>query len=95
MTDKLSRPENSDQPETFTAGSERSFGMVLAVIFIVVALSPLLTMSDQQGTFRVWALVVAAFFAAAALTMPQALAPLNKLWTGLRLFLRKIVNQRT
>ena len=94
MTNKQPGPENSDPTETISAGSERSLGIVLAIVFIVVALLPLLTMSDQQGTFRVWALVVAAFFAAAALTMPQALTPLSKLWTGLRLLLHKIVNQQ-
>jgi hypothetical protein len=95
MTDKQPFPENSEPNNAITAGSERSLGIVLAIVFIVIALLPLLTMSDQQGTFRVWALVVAAFFAAAALTMPRALTPLNKLWNGLRLFLHKIINQRT
>jgi large-conductance mechanosensitive channel len=65
---------------------------VFAVVFIVVALLPLLTMSDQEGQMRIWALVVAAFFAGSALTMPSVLAPLNKLWFRFGLLLHKIVN---
>ena len=49
-------------------------------------------MSDQEGQMRIWALVVAAFFAGTALTMPRLLAPLNNLWFRFGLLLHKIVN---
>ncbi len=92
MNDKPTFHENLNGRDDVKVGSERSFGLVFAVVFIVVALLPLLTMSDQEGQMRIWALVVAAFFAGSALTMPSVLAPLNKLWFRFGLLLHKIVN---
>jgi RsiW-degrading membrane proteinase PrsW (M82 family) len=92
VTDKPTFHENLTGRDDVKVGSERSFGMVFAVVFIVIALLPLFTMSDQEGQMRIWALVVAAFFAGSALTMPRLLAPLNKLWFRFGLLLHKIVN---
>ncbi|NQU57048.1 MAG: hypothetical protein HQ513_07420 [Rhodospirillales bacterium] len=92
MKNKPTFHENLARLDDVKVGSERSFGLVFAAVFIIVALLPLLTMSDQQGILRVWALIVAAFFAVTALTMPQLLAPLNKLWFRFGLLLHKIVN---
>lgn len=92
MTDKPTFHENLAGHDEVKAGSERSFGLVFAVVFIVVAVWPLFTMSDQDGQLRVWALVIAAFFLGTALTMPRLLAPLNKLWFLFGLLLHKIVN---
>ncbi|MBL6932646.1 MAG: hypothetical protein ISR45_06815 [Rhodospirillales bacterium] len=92
MTDKPTFHENLAGNDEVKAGSERSFGLVFAVVFIIVALFPLFTMSDQDGQMRVWALIVAAFFIVTALTMPRFLAPLNKLWFKFGLLLHKIVN---
>ena len=53
------------------------------IVFVIVALQPLITMSDQAGQMRIWALVVTAFFAGTALTMPQLLTLLSNLRLGL------------
>ena len=92
MTDKPTFHENLALRDDVKVGSERSFGLVFAVLFVIVALFPLLTMSDQEGTIRVWALIVAAFFVVSALTMPRVLAPLNMLWFRFGMLLHKIVN---
>ena len=92
MTNKTTLHENLDGRSDVKVGSERSFGLVFAVVFIVISLLPLFTMSDQEGQMRIWALVVAAFFAGTALTMPRLLAPLNNLWFRFGLLLHKIVN---
>jgi predicted membrane metal-binding protein len=92
MTDKPTFHENLAQRDDVKVGSERSFGLVFTVVFIIIALFPLLTVSDQEGTIRVWALIVAAFFTVTALTMPRFLAPLNKLWFHFGLLLHKIVS---
>ena len=92
MTDKPAFHENLSQRDDINVGSERSFGIVFTVVFVVIALLPLLTKADQEGIIRVWALMVAAFFAITALTMPRLLAPLNKLWFRFGLVLHKIVN---
>ena len=70
------------------AGSERGFGFVFAVVFVVVGSLPLL---DGEAV-RTWAVVVAALFAAAALFAPAVLRPLNRLWFMLGMALHKVVN---
>ena len=65
MTDKPTLPDSSTNQKM--------------IVFVIVALQPLITMSDQAGQMRIWALVVTAFFAGTALTMPQLLTPLSKL----------------
>ena len=92
MTEKPAFHENLSQRDDIKVGSERSFGIVFAVVFVVIALLPLLAKADQEGIVRIWALIVAAFFAISALTMPRILAPLNKLWFRFGLVLHKIVN---
>ncbi len=90
MTNKLTFHESLSTRDDVKVGSARSFGLVFATVFIIIALFPLL--SDQQGSLRLWALIVAAFFAITALTMPRLLEPLNKLWFRFGLLLHKIVN---
>ena len=91
-TNKQVFHENLADRDDVRVGSERSFGLVFAVVFLIVALFPLLTISDQVGAVRVWALVPAAFFAVTAMTMPRLLAPLNMLWFRIGLLLHKIIN---
>jgi len=90
MIDKPTLHESLSTRDDIKIGSARSFGLVFATVFIIIALFPLL--SDQQGSLRLWALIVAAFFAITALTMPRLLEPLNKLWFRFGLLLHKIVN---
>jgi len=92
MSDKQALHENFSPRDDVKAGSERSFGLVFGAVFIIVALLPLLTMSDQPGSLRLWALFVAAFFTITALTMPRLLALPNKLWFRFGLLLHKVVN---
>jgi predicted membrane metal-binding protein len=69
-------------------GSERSFGLVFAAVFLIVALFP----QTGDGGVRIWALVVAAAFAVAAFSAPLFLRPLNRLWFRVGLLLNKIVS---
>lgn len=62
--------------DKITMGSERSFGLVFAGVFAVVALLPLW----HGHPVRWWAFAVAAVFLAAAVLRPVVLAPLNRLW---------------
>lgn len=68
--------------------SNRSFGVVFAVVFLIVALLPLLS----GGDVRLWSLAVAAAFLALALAAPRLLAPLNWAWTRVGLVLHHVVN---
>lgn len=57
-------------------GSERSFGLVFAVVFALIGLWPL----KSGGDVRLWALGAAVAFLVAALAVPRALKPLNIVW---------------
>ena len=70
-------------------GSERSFGIVFAVVFALIALWPMLF---HGGSVRFWALAVALVFLALAFAAPQVLKPLNRLWFLFGLLLSKIVS---
>ncbi len=68
--------------------SERSFGVVFAVAFAVIAAFPLL----DGGGVRVWALVVAAVFLVVSLARPSLLRPLNWAWLKLGAGLHRVVS---
>ena len=68
--------------------SDRSFGIVMAVVFAIVGVWPALF----SGPIRWWALVIAGLFGGLALAVPQLLAPLNRLWFRFGLLLNKIVS---
>lgn len=68
-------------------GSERSFGYVFAVLFLIVGLWPL----KDGGDWRLWALALAVAFAAAALLAPRLLRPLNIVWFKFGMVLHHIV----
>lgn len=69
-------------------GSDRSFGLVIAVALAIVASAPLL----RDESPRLPALAVAFAFAAIAILAPSRLARLNALWFSLGQTLNKIVN---
>ncbi|MSO85868.1 MAG: hypothetical protein EXR04_08000 [Rhodospirillales bacterium] len=80
--------ENLDRAGDVKAGSERAFGLVFAAVFALIGLWPLLS----AESVRLWALIVAALFIAAAYFAPGALKPLNRLWFLFGMLLHKIVN---
>jgi hypothetical protein len=80
--------ERLSADEDVRSGSDRSFGIVFAVVFSLIALFPLL----HGGHIRLWALPISAIFAGLALLWPSLLAPLNRLWFRFGLLLHKVVN---
>jgi hypothetical protein len=68
--------------------SNRSFGLVFAAIFLLVACWPLF----HRELPRWWALGVAGVFAVVAIGKPALLTYPNRLWTGLGLLLGKVVS---
>ncbi|AVM75643.1 SxtJ family membrane protein [Magnetospirillum gryphiswaldense] len=68
-------------------GSERSFGIVFAVVFALIGLWPL----KAGGDMRLWALGLAALFLVVAFVAPKLLKPLNLLWFKFGLLLHKIM----
>jgi hypothetical protein len=69
-------------------GSNRSFGLVFAVFFVLVAALP----AAHGAPIRLWAFGVAAAFAAVAFLAPRVLGPLNLIWFKLGLLLHHVVN---
>ena len=90
MTDSKTNAihETITRNEEVKGSSDRAFGMVFTVVFVIVGLWPL----TGGGSPRIWALIVAGVFLAAALMYPTILAPLNRLWTRFGLLLHKITN---
>ena len=68
--------------------SDRSFGIVMAVVFAIIGAWPLLS----EGPLRWWALILAALFCGLAFLHPTLLAPLNRLWFRFGLLLNKITS---
>jgi predicted membrane metal-binding protein len=80
--------EDFSRQDDTKPSSDRSFGLIIAAFFLIVALWPLI----RTEPVRWWALGVAAIFASLALLWTPALAPLNKLWVKLGLLLYTIVS---
>ena len=68
--------------------SNRSFGIVFFVVFLIIALFPLI----NDGNIRLWSLIVSLAFLALGLLNSKFLSPLNKIWFKFGLFLGKIIS---
>jgi Saxitoxin biosynthesis operon protein SxtJ len=69
-------------------GSDRGFGVVFAVVFLLIALWPLI----HSSTPRWWALGIAAAFAIIAFVRPQLLHPMNRVWLAFGRLLHRLVS---
>lgn len=80
--------ENFLRDETVSTGSDRSFGLLMAAVFVV------LTLLNAWDDGRAWPVlgVVALLFLMAALLVPAALNPLNRAWLKFGLLLHKLVS---
>jgi cobalamin biosynthesis protein CobD/CbiB len=82
--------EDFSRAEEIERSSDRSFGLVIAAGFSILAFFPLFL--SPPGAIRWWALVIAAAFAGLAVFWTAPLAPLGRLWFLLGLVLGRIVN---
>ena len=80
--------EDLNRDQHVEGSTDRSFGLVFAVVFLVIAGIPLL----HGEAIRWWSVGVAAAFALAALVKPALLAGLNRLWMKLGILLGKVVS---
>ena len=69
-------------------GSNRSFGIVFFVVFLLIALYPL----TYGGEIRLWSLIISLIFLLLGLLNSKILAPLNKIWFKFGIFLGKILS---
>ena len=68
--------------------SNRSFGIVFFIVFLVIALYPL----SYSGEIRVWSAIISMIFLVLGLFNSKILTPLNKLWFKFGIFLGKIIS---
>lgn len=76
------------EQEHIEGGSNKSFGIVFFVVFMIVSLWPVF----WGGELRLWALIIAAIFLVLAFFIPNSLSAFNKGWTKFGLLLNKIVS---
>lgn len=84
----MSAHESLKREETLKLPSNRSFGMVFTVVFLIVGLAPMI----KRGEVRAWALIVAGLFLILGLSNSPVLTPLNRLWMKFGLLLHHIVS---
>ena len=68
--------------------SNRSFGIVFFIVFLLIALYPLI----YSGEIRVWSAIISLTFLILGLLNSKILTPLNKLWFKFGIFLGKIIS---
>ena len=68
--------------------SNRSFGLVFFVVFLIVALWPLKSGED----IRIWSLALSIIFFSLGILNSKLLTPLNKLWFKFGILLGSIVS---
>ena len=67
--------------------SNRNFGIVFAIVFLIISLWPLLS----QNEIRSWSLIVSIIFLTLGLVNSKLLLPLNKIWFKFGIFLGNFI----
>jgi hypothetical protein len=80
--------EDLSRDQQVEGSSDRSFGLVFAVVFLVLACWPLF----HGETPRWWALGIAVVFVVIAILKPVLLGGLNRQWLKFGLLLGKVVS---
>ena len=73
---------------TIKIGSNRSFGIVFFVVFLIISLFPLIKGND----LRIWSLLISLMFLVLGLMNSSILGPLNKLWFKFGLLLGSFIS---
>ena len=74
--------------ETIQIGSNKSFGIVFFLVFLLISLYPL----TYDGEIKIWSLIISFIFLILGLLNSKILAPLNKIWFKFGILLGKIVS---
>ena len=68
--------------------SNKSFGLVFFIVFLIVALYPLL----ENESVRLWSIILSAIFLILGMLDSKFLTPLNKIWFKFGILLGSIVS---
>ena len=63
-------------PQKIKLPSNRNFGIVFSIVFLIISLWPLLSQND----IRIWSLIISGIFLVLGLINSKLLLPLNKIW---------------
>ena len=66
----------SDKKFDIKKSSNKSFGIVFFIVFLVISIFPLF----NNGEIRIWAIILSIVFLILGLSNSSILTPLNKLW---------------
>ena len=69
-------------------GSNKSFGIVFFIVFLIIGIYPLLS----QNEVRLWSLIISIIFLILGLLNSKLLKPLNKIWFKFGILLGNIVS---
>jgi hypothetical protein len=69
-------------------GSNRSFGIVFSIVFLIIALYPLL---NSDG-IRIWSIILSSTFFIFGVLNSNILSPLNRIWFKFGIILGRIVS---
>ena len=67
--------------------SNRNFGIVFSIVFLIISLWPLLNQND----IRIWSLIISSIFLVLGLINSKLLIPLNKIWFKFGIFLGNFI----
>ena len=70
------------------AGSNKSFGIVFFIFFLIIGIYPLI----NQDSIRIWSIVISIIFLILGLFNSKILTPLNILWFKFGMILGKFVS---
>ena len=68
--------------------SNRSFGIVFFIVFLLIALYPLIYSEE----IRIWSVIISIIFLVLGLLKSKILTPLNKLWFKFGILLGKVIS---
>ena len=74
--------------EKIKISSNRSFGLLFFVVFLIVSLWPL----THEGSIRIWSVIISIVFLILGLLNSKFLTPLNLLWFKFGMILGAIVS---
>lgn len=69
-------------------GSNKSFGVIFCIFFLLISLWPLLS----DGEIRIWALILSLIFIILVLLKSYLLTPLNRIWANFGIFLGNFIS---
>lgn len=68
--------------------SNKSFGIVFCILFLIISLFPIL---NGEG-IRIWSLIISVVFLILGLLNSKFLTPLNRLWSNFGVFLGNFIS---